>query len=87
MWQMAVALANRLQGSLPSNTEKNPKEQANARTLRSGRQLEPEKRKNTDVESSKGAKDSNKDEQRKPEDSRNQKMVMIDVKLCTKVYV
>jgi len=33
MGQMAAALASRPQGSLPSNTEKNPKEQANAITL------------------------------------------------------
>lgn len=38
--QLANLVAARPQGSLPSNTEKNPREQANAITLRSGKQLE-----------------------------------------------
>src|SRR4051812_31520999 len=44
--QLHNILANRTQGTLPSDTEKNPKEQINAVTLRSGRQLqEPQPKK------------------------------------------
>jgi len=64
MCPMTVVLANRPQGLLPSNTEKNLKEEANTITLQSGRPLEQEQPKNTDAESSKGAKESNKDEQK-----------------------
>src|SRR3954467_3684079 len=38
--QLHNILANRSQGTLPSDTEKNPKEQVNAVTLRSGKQLQ-----------------------------------------------
>src|SRR4051812_21374462 len=38
--QLHNILANRVQGTLPSDTEKNPKEQVNAVTLRSGKQLQ-----------------------------------------------
>jgi len=47
------------------------KEQANAITLRSGMQLEQEQPRNINAESSGEAKERNKDEQRKAEDSRN----------------
>ena len=40
MGQIANLLSSRPQGSLPSNTETNPKEQMNAIMLRSGKQLE-----------------------------------------------
>ncbi|XP_037494643.1 uncharacterized protein LOC119370474 [Jatropha curcas] len=40
MGQFANMMAARPQGTLPSNTEKNPKEQVQAITLRSGRELE-----------------------------------------------
>ena len=56
---MVAALANRSQESLPSNSEKNLKEQANVITLRNERQLEPEQSRSTDPESLKGAMDSN----------------------------
>src|SRR5438270_5067807 len=38
--QIHNILSNRTQGSFPSDTEKNPKEQVNAVTLRSGKQLQ-----------------------------------------------
>ena len=38
--QLASFLFERSQGFLPSNTEKNPKEEAKAITLRNGRELE-----------------------------------------------
>ena len=38
--KIASMLSARTQGSLPSNTKKNPKEQVHAITLRSGKQLE-----------------------------------------------
>ena len=38
--QLIKQLNERSQGSLPSDTEKNPKEQVKAITLRSGRELE-----------------------------------------------
>ena len=37
--QLANFISNRQQGTLPSNTEKNPKEQVQAITLRSGKEL------------------------------------------------
>ena len=37
---MANNLFRRPQGGLPSNTEKNPREEVNAVTLRSGKELE-----------------------------------------------
>ena len=40
---MANNLSRRPQGGLPSNTEKNPREEVNAVTLRSGKELEVEK--------------------------------------------
>ncbi|XP_062073591.1 uncharacterized protein LOC133777854 [Humulus lupulus] len=40
VWQLANMLNNRPQGNLPSNTEVNPKEQVQAITLRSGKQIE-----------------------------------------------
>ena len=39
MGQLANSLTMRNQGSLPSNTEKNPKEQLKAITLRSGTEI------------------------------------------------
>ena len=42
MGQLANNLSRRPQGGLPSNTEKNPKEEVNAVTLRSGKELEEE---------------------------------------------
>ena len=42
--QLANSLSSRNQGALPSNTEKNPKEQVKAITLRSGIELQPPKR-------------------------------------------
>src|SRR2546430_12173605 len=38
--QIHNILSNRTQGTFPSDTEKNPKEQVNAVTLRSGKQLQ-----------------------------------------------
>ena len=38
--QLANNLSRRPQGGLPSNTEKNPREEVNAVTLRSGKELE-----------------------------------------------
>ena len=75
MGQQATALANRPQGSLPSNTEKNPKEQTNIIGLQSGKQLEQKQPKNIDAESSEGATESNKEEHRKPEDNKDQQKV------------
>ena len=40
MGQIAKTLAERPQGSLPSNTETNPREQVKAITLRSGKEVE-----------------------------------------------
>ena len=40
MGQLASNLFRRPQGGLPSNTEKNPREEVNAVTLRSGKELE-----------------------------------------------
>ena len=37
---LASNLSRRPQGALPSNTEKNPREEVNAVTLRSGKELE-----------------------------------------------
>jgi len=54
MGHMAATLAIRLQGTLLSNTERNPKEQANTITLRSGRQLEKKQPKNANTEAQKG---------------------------------
>ena len=44
--QMAKIISERPQGSLPSNTETNPREQVNAITLRSGTKLEEPHQKN-----------------------------------------
>ena len=41
---MANNLSRRPQGGLPSNTEKNPKEEVNAVTLRSGKKLDEVKK-------------------------------------------
>ena len=41
MGQLANSIATRNQGALPSNTEKNPKEQVKAITLRSGTEIQP----------------------------------------------
>ena len=38
--QLASNLSRRLHGTLPSNTEKNPREEVNTVTLRNGRELE-----------------------------------------------
>ena len=43
MGQLANSLAIRNQGALPSNTEKNPKEQVKAITLRSGTEIQTPK--------------------------------------------
>ena len=40
MGQLANSFATRNQGALPSNTEKNPKEQVKAITLRSGTEIQ-----------------------------------------------
>ena len=40
MGQLANSIATRNQGALPSNTEKNPKEQVKAITLRSGTEIQ-----------------------------------------------
>jgi len=69
MGQVAVTLANRPQGSLSSNTEKNPKENTNAITLRSGRKVEQIQLQDNDVESPDRAKEDNKEEIRKSEDN------------------
>ncbi|XP_037495258.1 uncharacterized protein LOC105634587 [Jatropha curcas] len=50
MGQFANMMAARPQGTLPSNTEKNPKEQVQAITLGSGRQLEDKPRKEKEKE-------------------------------------
>ena len=42
--QLASFLFERSQGFLPSNTEKNPREEAKAITLRNGRELEEVKK-------------------------------------------
>ena len=69
MGQMAAALANRPGGSLLSNIKKNPKKQANAITLRSGRQLEQQQSQNIDAKSLDKAKEENKNETKKFEES------------------
>ena len=43
MGQLANSIATRNQGALPSNTEKNPKEQVKAITLRSGTEIQTPK--------------------------------------------
>ncbi|KAL5573865.1 hypothetical protein UlMin_023462 [Ulmus minor] len=42
--EISKLLAKRTQGALPSNTEKNPREHANAISLRSGKELDPPKK-------------------------------------------
>ena len=42
--QLANNLSRRLQGGLPSNIEKNPREKVNAVTLKSGKELEEVKK-------------------------------------------
>src|SRR5436190_8324865 len=49
--QIHNILSNRTQGTFPSDTEKNPKEQVNAVTLRSGKQLEEPQPKPTEKRS------------------------------------
>ena len=44
--QLANLLSKRSQGALPSNIEKNPREEAKAVTLRNGRELEEVEKKN-----------------------------------------
>ena len=65
MGQMAATLANRPQWSLPSNSEKNLKEQANAITLRSDKLVEQLQSQDTDTESPDMAKEDNEEESRK----------------------
>ena len=43
--QLANNLSRRSQGGLPSNTEKKPREEVNAVTLRSGKELEEAEKK------------------------------------------
>ena len=69
MGQMAATLANRLQESLPSNTEENPKEHTNAITLRSGRQKEQLQSQDTNAESQDKVKEDKKEDTGKSDDS------------------
>ena len=69
MGQMAATLTNGPQGALPSNTEKNLKKQANTIILRCGRQMEQLQSHDTDAESPDRAKEENKEETKKSEDS------------------
>ena len=46
--QLANLFSERSQGALPSNTEKNPREEAKAVTLRNGRELEEVEKKKVD---------------------------------------
>jgi len=74
MGQIASLLSNRPRGLLPSNTEKNPKEQANAITA-SRKQLEQTQRDTTKTEDPKGVEEEDTDNQRKMDDSKNQETV------------
>ncbi|CAH9114087.1 unnamed protein product [Cuscuta epithymum] len=68
--QLAKAVSERPMGSLPSNTEPNPREQVHAITLRSGRDLEPAamKKKVEDVEPAAVVLEEKKEEEKKEEE-------------------
>ena len=53
--EISKLLAARTQGALSSNTEKNPREHANAISLRSGKELDPPKQVSTVVQPIQGA--------------------------------
>ncbi|GKV48968.1 hypothetical protein SLEP1_g55742 [Rubroshorea leprosula] len=58
--QLANVVFGRAQGALPSNTEKNPKEQVEAITLRSGRQIGEEESSDNEGEKEKVPKEAKK---------------------------
>ena len=60
--QLANSLSLRNQGALPSNAEKNPKEQLKAINLRSGIELQPSK-KNTPTPTEEEEKDKEKEKE------------------------
>ena len=62
MGQLANQLAERPQGSLPSNTEVNSKEQCKAVSLRSGRELEEVPRKVTHTQDARAEQKNSEDE-------------------------
>ena len=63
MGQLANSIAVRNQGVLPSNTEKNPKEQVKAITLRSGTEI-PSQQATKEYEEKKNKREEQQDDQR-----------------------
>ena len=59
--QLANLLSERSHGALPSNTEKNPREEAKAVTLRNGRELEEVEKKKVDEGKGKGKAEKSKE--------------------------
>ena len=63
MGQLANSLATRNQGALPSNTEKNPKKQVKAITLRSGTEIQTPKA-TMDYEEKKNKREKEQDDEK-----------------------
>ena len=72
--QLAKMLAKRQPGSLPSNTEENLKEQANAISLKSGKEIQLRKRKEPEGEQLQDTEERKMQKERKHHS---------DVKACT----
>ena len=69
MGQLANSLATRNQGALPSNTEKNPKEQVKAITLRSGTEIQtPKATKEYEEKKNEGEKEQDDERVETPEE-------------------
>ncbi|GKV39994.1 hypothetical protein SLEP1_g47678 [Rubroshorea leprosula] len=64
--QLASVVSRRAQGALPSSTEKNPKEQVKAVTLRSGKQIGDEESSDNEGEKEKAPTEEKKSEEVKP---------------------
>ncbi|GLU07084.1 hypothetical protein SLE2022_240580 [Rubroshorea leprosula] len=64
--QLASVVSGRAQGALPSSTEKNPKEQVKAVTLRSGKQIGDEESSDNEGEKEKAPTEEKKSEEVKP---------------------
>ena len=78
--QLANQMFEKIQGALPSNTERNPREQVNAVTLRCGRELkrvEKKKKKEKKVENPPKAKKESREvgESKSPKDAPKVKVV------------
>ncbi|XP_073153976.1 uncharacterized protein [Henckelia pumila] len=74
--QLAKSISSRDQGTLPSDTEKNPKEQVKAIELRSGKTVEPEQKSEKEPETGTSKKTSGKSSISTPPPTSQSKIVM-----------